>query len=79
MADKVEVPVPLDPKIAAALADPATRAAAGRLLSRLLKPTDRFEGLAHAMDLFAAEAVANGLTPDILDQELAAHKRERRA
>ena len=78
MTNTVEVPIPLEPEVAAELVDAESRAAAGRLLSRLLKPRKHDDALTDAMDLFAAEARANGLTPEILNQELAAHKLERR-
>jgi len=38
MTNTVEVPIPLEPEVAAELVDAESRAAAGRLLSRLLKP-----------------------------------------
>ena len=49
MAKEVEVPIPLDPDVAATLTDAESRAAAGRLLSLLLKPGMQDERLAGAV------------------------------
>jgi hypothetical protein len=77
MAKTVEVPIPLDPETAATLTDAESRAAAGRLLSRILRPRQD-DPLIDAMDRFGTETQANGMTPEILNKELTAHKIERR-
>jgi hypothetical protein len=73
----VDVLIPVEAKLAPALEDPATRARAGRLVSRMLHLAG-VERLFHTMDKFAAEAARRGLTDEILDAELAAYNAERR-
>ena len=73
----VDVPIPIDAGVASALDDAATRALAGRLVSRMLQPAS-VERLFDTMDAIAAEAARRGLTQDILDAELAAYNAEGR-
>jgi hypothetical protein len=73
----VEVAIPVEAGVAPALADEATRARIGRLVSRMLRPPD-IEGLFAVMDAISAEAERRGLTNEILDAELAAYNAERR-
>lgn len=73
----MDVPIPVDAGVAPALDDAATRALAGRLVSRMLQPAS-LERLFAVMDAFSAEAARRGLTDEILDAELAAYNAERR-
>lgn len=77
MPDTVPVTIEVEPDIAAALADPATRARAGRLVSRMLRPAS-VDRLFEVMDAISAEAERRGLTDEILEEELAAYNAERR-
>jgi hypothetical protein len=77
MPDTVPVTIDVEPEVAAALEDPATRARIGRLVSRVLQPAP-IEHLIAATDTLAAEAERRGLTDEILQQELAAYNAERR-
>lgn len=79
MDDTVDVTIPVEADAAAALAQDADRrAAVGRLVSLVLRPRPGGDPLLDAMDRLSAEAKARGLTPEILDEELAAHRAERR-
>lgn len=73
----VDVPIPVEATVASALDDAATRAIAGRLVSRMLQPA-RAERLFQVMDAISAEAERRGLTDEILEAELAAYNAERR-
>lgn len=73
MPDTVPVTIEVEPGAAAALGDPRTRAAVGRLVSRVLSPRPGPSDLAQAI----AEARAAGLTDADIDAELAAHEAER--
>ncbi len=73
----VPVTLDLDPEIAIALEDPATRARVERLIRRTVKPAS-VERLFEAMDALSAEARRRGLTDEILEEELAAYNAERR-
>ena len=73
----VDIAIPVDVSVAAALDDAAVRAMAGRLVSRMLQPAS-VERLFETMDAISAEAARRGLTDDILDTELAAYNAERR-
>lgn len=75
--DTVDVSIPIDASLAPALENPATRAMAGRMLSRMLRPAT-VESLFEVMDAMGAEARRRGLTDEILDAELAAYNAERR-
>lgn len=70
----VEVTIPVEPEAAAALADAARREAVGRIVSRLLRPVAGDDPLLQAMEQLSADAKAKGMTPQILDAELTAHK-----
>ncbi len=78
MPDTVEIPIPVDVGAAAALADERTRAAMGRLVSRVLRPTPGPSELAQAIAAAKAEARAAGLTDADIDAELRAYNAERR-
>lgn len=76
-ARTVPVTLEVEPEIAAALADPATRARVERLIRRTVRPGG-IERLFAAMDALSAEARRRGLTDEILEAELAAHNAEHR-
>jgi hypothetical protein len=73
----VDIAIPVEASVAAALDDAAVRAMAGRLVSRMLRPAS-IEDLFNTMDAISAEAAERGLTDEILDAELAAYNAERR-
>ena len=72
----VGVAIPIEAGVAAPLDDAATRALAGRLVSRMLQPAS-VERLFDVMDAMSAEAERRGLTDEILEAELAAYNAER--
>ena len=76
MPDTVPVTIEVEPDIAAALADPATRARLERLVRRTLRPAGGVERLFADMDALSEEARRRGLTDEILEDELAAHNAE---
>ena len=77
MPDTVPVTFELDPEIAAALEDAATRARIERLIERTARPAT-IERLFEVMGAMSAEAERRGLTDEILEEELAAYNAERR-
>ena len=77
MPDTVPVTIEVEPEIAAALGDPATRARLERLIRRTLQPVG-VDALFTAMDALSDEARRRGLTDDILQAELDAYNAERR-
>jgi hypothetical protein len=77
MPDTVEIAIPVEVEAAAALADERKRAAVGRIVSRIMRPTADHDPLLQAMEQLSADAAAKGLTVEGLADELAAHKRER--
>jgi hypothetical protein len=78
MSDTVEVKIPVEREAAAALRDERNRDAAGRLISRVLRPHSGPSALARAIAELKAEARAAGLTDSEIDAELAAYNAERR-
>jgi len=78
MDNAIEVPIPVEPEAAAALADARNRAAIGRLVSRVLRPRSGPSALAQAIAELKAEARASSLTDADIDAELAAYNAERR-
>jgi hypothetical protein len=78
MPDTVPVTIELEPDIAAALDDPATRARLERLICRTLRPAG-IDALFAATDAMSDEARRRGLTGDILQTERQAYNAERRA
>lgn len=75
----IDVTIPVEADAAAALqADPERRAAVGRLVSMIVHPTQGADPLLEAMRELSADAQARGLTPALLEEELATHKAERR-
>jgi hypothetical protein len=78
MAKTVDVTIPVEPEAAAALSDPRSRAAVGRLVSRVLRPRSGPSSLAQAIAQLKAEARAAGLEDAEIDTEHAAYNAERR-
>ena len=78
MPDTVPVTIEVEPEVAAALADPATRARLERLVRRTLRPAGGVERLFTAMDALSEEARRRGLTDELLEEELSAYNAEHR-
>jgi len=80
MDSTVDVTIPVEVRAASELRDARTREAIGRLVSRLLQRQRRenVEKLFAAMERLGADAEAQGLTDEILEEELAAYNAERR-
>jgi hypothetical protein len=80
MGNTVDVTIPVEVQAANELRDARTREAVGRLVSRLLQRQrqENVDKLFAAMERLSAEAAANGLTDEILEEELAAYNAERR-
>jgi hypothetical protein len=78
MDETVDVTIPVEPEVAAALADERNRQAVGRLVSRVLRPGSGPTPLARAIAEMKADARAAGLTDADIDAELAAYNAERR-
>ena len=78
MPDTVPVTLEVEADVAAALGDPRTRAAMGRLVSRVLRSHPGPSALAQAIAEAKAEARAGGLTDGDIDAELGAYNAERR-
>jgi hypothetical protein len=78
MDNTIDVPIPVEPDVAATLADARNREAAGRLLSRVLRPRSGPSPLARAIAEMKADARAAGLSDADIDAELAAYNAERR-
>ncbi len=76
MADVVDVVIPVEAE-AAALLDARKRAAVGRIVSRILIAQAGHDPLMDALDRLGADSKAKGLTPELLEAELAAHKAKR--
>ena len=78
MPETVEIPIPIEAGAVPALADPRTRAAMGRLVSRVLRPRSGPSELAQAIADAKAEARDAGLTDADIDAELDAYDAEHR-
>ena len=80
MDTTVDVTIPVEARAASELRDARTREAIGRLVSRLLdrQRQGNIEQLFADMERLGADAEANGLTDEILEEELAAYNAERR-
>ncbi len=78
MDNTVDVTIPVDPEAAATLADARNREAAGRLVSRVLRPRSGPKPLAQAIAEMKAAVRTAGLTDADIDAELAAYNAERR-
>ena len=79
MPDTVPVTLEVDVIAAAALTDARTRAAMGRLVSRVLHPRRGPSELGKAIAEAKAEARGGGLTDADIDAELDTYNEERRA
>ncbi len=79
MDEHVDLTIPVEPAVAKALASPARRQAAGRVLSGLLTGGHLTEVLAEAIADAKREARANGLTDEDIDAELEAWRAERQS
>jgi len=77
MNEVVTIEIEVEPETAEALRDPRRRLAVGRLVDRMVRPTKGNDPLLDVMTRFSADAQAKGLTSELLDTELAAHKVER--
>jgi hypothetical protein len=77
MGGIVEVVIPVEAEAAAALTDARKREAVGRIVSRILRPQPDHDPLLEAMARLSTDAGAKGMTREMLDTELAAHKAER--
>lgn len=77
MPDTIPVTIEVEPDIAVALGDPATRARLERLIRRTLRPAG-VAVLFEAMDALSEDARRRGLTDEIVQAELDAHNAERR-
>jgi len=77
MTETVDIVIPVEPQVAARLADPAVLAQAAALVNRTFRPAS-VERLFEAIAALKAEDHANGLTDEIIDEELAAYNAERR-
>jgi hypothetical protein len=73
----VPVTFQLDPETATALNDPATRARVEHLVARMVRPAST-QRLFDAIRAAKEEAHRNGLTDEIIDEELATYNAERR-
>ncbi len=78
MPDTVPVTLEVEAAAAVALTDARTRAAMGRLVSRVLHPQPGPGELAQAIGDAKAEARTAGLTDADIDAELDAYNAERR-
>jgi hypothetical protein len=75
MADVVDVVIPVEAE-AAALLDARKRAAVGWIVSRILMAQADHDPLMDALDRLGADSKAKGLTAELLEAEVAAHKAE---
>jgi hypothetical protein len=78
MDKTVDVTIPVEPEVAATLADARSREAVGRLVSRVLRPRSSPSPLAQAIAELKTEARAAGLTDADIDAELTVYNAERR-
>jgi hypothetical protein len=78
MDKTVDVTIPVEADVAAALTDPRNRDAAGRLMSRALRSKSGPDPLARAIAEMKAEVRSAGLSDAEIDAELAAYNAERR-
>ena len=78
MDKTVDVTIPVEAEVAAALADARNRDAVGRLVSRALRPKSGPSPLAQAIADMKTEVHKSGLSDADIDAELAAYNVERR-
>lgn len=79
MNEVVTVEIEVAQETAQALRDPRRRQAVGRLVDRMVRARPGEDPLLDAMARLSADAKAKGLTPEVLEAELAAHKAERKS
>ena len=79
MNEVVRIEIPVDEETAKALANPARREAAGRFLTDLVHGGRIREVLAEVIAEIKREARANGLTDEVVDDELAIWRAEESA
>ena len=79
MNEVVAVEIEVAQETAQALRDPRRRQAVGRLVDRMVRARPGEDPLLDAMARLSADAKAKGLTPEVLEAELAAHKAERKS
>jgi hypothetical protein len=77
MDGTIDVPIPLDPEAARALDQPERRGAAGLYLSAMLHHGSGELALAEAMYAIKRELRANGVTDEMVDEEIEAWLAER--
>jgi hypothetical protein len=77
MNELVTIEIEVDQETAQALRDPRRRQAVGRLVDRMVRARLGEDPLLDAMARLSADAKAKGLTPEILEAELAAYRAER--
>lgn len=73
----VEVPIPVEARLAESLSDPAPRARAAAAVNEVLRQA-AIERLFAAIGALKQDAHGRGLTDEIIDEELAAYNAERR-
>ena len=78
MDQTVDVIIPVEPQVAAALSQARNREAIGRLISRVLNPRGGHGPLAEAIAALKADVREAGLTDAEIDAELAAYNAEHR-
>jgi hypothetical protein len=78
MANTIDMTIPIEADAARALQDPARREAAGRYLSGLLRAGGLRDALGEAIADAKREARGNGLTDQVVDDELKLWRSERR-
>jgi hypothetical protein len=74
MAGTVDIVIPIEAVAGVALTDAGKREAVGRIVSRILRPQPGHDPLLEAMERLRVDAKAKGLTAEVLEAELAAHK-----
>ena len=79
MGNTIDVTIPVEAEVAAALKDAHNREAVGRLISRVLRPRPGDYPLVEAIAALKAEVRASGLTDAEIDAELDAYNAERRS
>lgn len=77
MNETVKIEIEVEQETAQALRDPRRRQAVERLVDRMVRAKPGEDPLLEVMARLSADAKAKGLTPEILDAELASHKAER--
>ena len=79
MNEVTKVEIPVEPETAQLLGDQHRREAIGRLVDRIVRPTDTDDPLIRLFEDISRRAREVGLTQADIDAELAAYNAERRA